>query len=68
MDILNFTGELRRMQQNNGNMNINISPQDVAAYGGTAGNNNNIRTIRGGGVNYNNIAGTKLDLQSNYFL
>ena len=67
MDILNFTGELRRMQQNNGNMNINISPQDMAAYGGTAGNNNNIRTIRGGGVNYNNIAGTKLDLQSNYF-
>ncbi len=67
MDILNFTGELSRMQRSNGNININISSQDMAAYGGGQGNNNNIRTICGGGVNYNNIIGTRLDLQSNYF-
>jgi hypothetical protein len=31
------------------------------------GNNNGIITARGGGLNYNNIIGKKLDFQSNYF-
>jgi hypothetical protein len=67
MDILNFTGELARMQRGGGgNININISPDDAAAMG-LGGNNNGINTAWAGGVNYNNIVGNKIDLQSNYF-
>jgi len=69
MDILNFTGELARMQRGGGgNVNINLSGEDAAAMGINGGNRNNgINTSWGGGLNYNNIIGTKLDFQSNYF-
>ncbi len=69
MDILNFTGELARMQRGGeGNMNINISGDDGAAMGANpGGRNSGINTAWGGGLNYNNIIGTKLDFQSNYF-
>ena len=67
MDILNFTGELSRMQRGGGgNINININSNDASAMGlnpGAAG----INTAWGGDLNYNNIIGTKLDFQSNYF-
>lgn len=69
MDILNFTGELARMQRGGGgNININVSGDDAAAMGmNSGGSNSGINTAWGGGVNYNNIIGTKLDFQSNYF-
>ncbi len=69
MDILNFTGELARMQRGGaGNMNINISGDDASAMGmNSGGRNSGINTAWGGGLNYNNIIGTKLDFQSNYF-
>ncbi len=70
MDILNFTGELARMQRgggNGGNININISGEDAAAMGMGGGNSGGIKTSSGGGLNYNNILGTKNDFQSNYF-
>lgn len=68
MDILNFTGEMSRMQSSGGgNININISGPDAAAMGVNGGNNNGITSALGGGFNYNNIIGKKLDLQSNYF-
>jgi len=68
MDILNFTGELARMQRGGGgNININMSGDDAAAMGLNAGGNNGIKTVWGGGLNYNDIIGTKLDFQSNYF-
>jgi hypothetical protein len=68
MDILNFTGELSRMQRSgSGNININISGDDAAAMGSGGNNNGGINTAWGGGVNYNNIIGNKLDFQSNYF-
>lgn len=68
MDILNFTGELNRMQRNGGgNININFSDNDAAAYGIGGNRNAGIQTAWGGGINYNNIIGTKVDLQSNYF-
>ncbi|MEO6610858.1 MAG: outer membrane beta-barrel family protein [Chitinophagaceae bacterium] len=69
MDILNFTGELARMQRGGGgNMNINISGEEATAMGiNGGGRNNGINTAWGGGMNYNNIIGTKLDFQSNYF-
>jgi Outer membrane protein beta-barrel family/Carboxypeptidase regulatory-like domain len=69
MDILNFTGELSRMQRGGGgNININISGEDAAAMGvNSGGRNSGINTAWGGGMNYNNIIGRKLDFQSNYF-
>lgn len=69
MDILNFTGELARMQRGGGgNISLNISSQDASAMGMNGSNRNSgINTAWGGGLNYNNIIGKKLDLQSNYF-
>ncbi|MBK6936188.1 MAG: TonB-dependent receptor family protein [Chitinophagaceae bacterium] len=69
MDILNFTGELARMQRGGGgNISINLSGDDAAAMGlNMGGRNSGINTASGGGLNYNNIVGKKLDLQSNYF-
>jgi Outer membrane protein beta-barrel family/Carboxypeptidase regulatory-like domain len=69
MDILNFTGELARMQRGGGgNININMSGDEAAAMGiNPGGRNSGINTAWGGGLNYNNIIGSKLDFQSNYF-
>lgn len=69
LDILNFTGELARMQKGGGgNINITITDQQASAMGAnTGGANSGITTAWGGGLNYNNIIGSKLDLQSNYF-
>jgi hypothetical protein len=67
MDILNFTGALKAMQSGGGNVNINMTGDDAAAMGVNPGGHEGITTARGGGLNYNNIIGTKLDFQSNYF-
>lgn len=69
MDILNFSGELARMQRGGGgNINLNMSGDEAAAMGlGQGGRNNGINTAWSGGLNYNNIIGTRLDLQSSYF-
>ena len=67
MDMMNFTGELGRMMRGgNGNVNINISGDNPNA-GMPGGNNGGIRTTWGGGLNYNNIIGDKIDFTSNYF-
>jgi hypothetical protein len=65
MDVLNFTGALNQLK-NGGNINISIGADDPMA-GLLGGNNTGINTTFGGGVNYNNIIGTKTDFQSNYF-
>ncbi len=68
MDILNFTGELKRMiSGSGGNININISNDNNSPLSGMAGTNSGINTIWGGGFNYNNIIGNKTDFTSNYF-
>jgi len=68
MDILNFTGELNRMRNNGGNINLSMNSDEAAAMGmNPGGRNSGINTASAGGMNYNNIIGTKLDLQSNYF-
>src|SRR5579871_112706 len=68
MDILNFTGELAKMQKGGGNMSINLSSDNAAAMGlNPGGTNSGINTACAGGINYNNIIGKNLDLQSNYF-
>jgi hypothetical protein len=66
MDILNFTGALNQMKDNNGNISFSMNQDDPLA-GLLGGNNSGINTIWGGGINYNNIIGTKTDFQSNYF-
>jgi hypothetical protein len=66
MDVLNFTGALNQLKNGGGNININISPDDPLA-GLLGGNNTGINTTFGGGINYNNIIGTKTDFRSNYF-
>lgn len=64
MDMMSFSGELGRMLRGgNGNISFNISGNDPM----TGGTNQGIRTIWGGGVNYNNIIGSKTDFTSNYF-
>lgn len=65
MDILNFTGALDQMRQNGGG-GFTISSDDAAGMG-LSGRNGGINTTWGGGLNYNNIIGDKLDWQSNYF-
>jgi hypothetical protein len=69
MDILNFTGALNQaMKGGGGNINININSNEASGFSGMGGNNNSgINTAWGGGVNYNNIIGKKIDWQSNYF-
>ncbi|HUR64710.1 MAG TPA: outer membrane beta-barrel family protein [Chitinophagaceae bacterium] len=71
MDILNFTGEMARMQKSigsGGNINISIGDKEASSMGlNTGGSNSGIKTAWGGGLNYNNIIGNKLDFQSNYF-
>src|SRR5688500_102260 len=67
MDMMNFTGELGRMMRGgNGNVNLNITADDPNT-GLLGANNIGIRTIWGGGLNYNNIIGSKIDFTSNYF-
>jgi hypothetical protein len=66
MDVLNFTGALNQLRNGGGNISINITPDDPLA-GLLGGNNTGINTTFGGGVNYNNIIGTKTDFRSNYF-
>lgn len=66
IDILSFTGELKRMMSGGGgNININISDDDPNSM--LSGSNSGINTIWAGGLNYNNIIGNKTDFTSNYF-
>ena len=68
MDLMNFSGELNRMQQSgNGNASFAINADDPASALAGTGGNNGIKTIWGGGINYNNIVGNKTDLTGSYF-
>jgi len=67
MDILSFTGGMNQLGGGGGGMNINISSNDPMASMMGGGNNNSINTSWAGGANYNNIIGTKMEAQSNYF-
>jgi len=67
MDMLNFTGALNKMRQDGGGIDINIGNPNSDASGATGSNNTGIRTIFGGGINYNNMIGNKTNFTSNYF-
>lgn len=65
IDMLNFTGALNSIKGSGGTINLNISSGSPLL--GFGGNNTGLRTIWGGGLNYNNIIGEKTDFTSNYF-
>ncbi|MGF6849098.1 hypothetical protein QFZ51_004333 [Chitinophaga sp. W3I9] len=68
MDMMSFSGELNRMRQSgSGNASFTMSADDPAAafMGGSSGNG--IKTVWGGGINYNNIIGKKTEFTSSYF-
>ncbi|MCF6405015.1 outer membrane beta-barrel protein [Chitinophaga filiformis] len=68
MDLMNFSGELNRMRQSgNGNASFSINADNPISALTGMGDNNGIKTIWGGGINYNNIIGNKTDLSSSYF-
>src|SRR5258705_7153958 len=60
MDVLNFTGALSQLKNGGGDINLTISENDPLS-GPLGGNNTGINTTFGGGINYNNIIGTKTD-------
>ncbi|HEY4151017.1 MAG TPA: TonB-dependent receptor, partial [Chitinophagaceae bacterium] len=68
-DLMNFTGEMNRLLQGGtgGNINLTINNNDPIASLLGAGSSNGIKTIWGGGVNYNNLIGKNTDFTSNYF-
>lgn len=66
MDILNFSGALSKMQKGGGNISFNLSSDESASFG-LGSNNTGINTAMGAGINYNNIIGKKVELQSSYF-
>ena len=63
MDILSMSGGMSQLGGGGGT--INITSNSPMSMGG--GNNNAINTSWAGGANYNNIIGTKMEMQSNYF-
>jgi len=67
MDILSFSGGMSQLGGSGGGGMINISSNDALAGAMGGGNNNAINTSWAGGANYNNIIGTKMEVQSNYF-
>ncbi len=68
MDMLTFSGDRPSISGGGGNISVNLSSDGNGMGGLLGGNQNNgINTIWGGGVNYNDLIGTKLDLRSNYF-
>lgn len=66
MDILSFSGGMGQMG-GGGNISVNMSSSDPMAGLMGGANNNAINTSWAGGANYNNIIGSKMEMQSNYF-
>jgi hypothetical protein len=67
MDILSFSGGMSQLGGGGGGGMINISSNDALSGAMGGGNSNSINTSWAGGANYNNILGTKMEVQSNYF-
>jgi outer membrane beta-barrel protein/carboxypeptidase family protein len=64
MDMLNFNGSMSNVQQGGGGIEISIRNDNDNSQNNSS---NGIRTIWGGGFNYNNIIGNKTNFTSNYF-
>jgi hypothetical protein len=63
MDMLSFNNSMGNMQAGGGGVQISIRNDGPSQ----ADNNNGIKTIWGGGFNYNNLIGNKTQFTSNYF-
>lgn len=66
MDMLSFSGGLNNVSRGGGGITISSNDPSIGGFAG-GNNNNSIRTIWGGGINYNNIIGNNTDFTSNYF-
>ena len=64
MDMLNFNGSMSNVQSGGGGIEISIRNDNDNSQNNSS---NGIRTIWGGGFNYNNIIGNKTNFTSNYF-
>ncbi|MET0635442.1 MAG: TonB-dependent receptor [Chitinophagaceae bacterium] len=62
-DMLNFSGDLSRLSRGTGG----LSSDQLSSSGASSSTNSGIRTIWGGGLNYNNLLGNHTDFTSNYF-
>jgi hypothetical protein len=67
MDLMNFSGDLSRMLQGGGSFTMSGSDPNAELLRSMGNTNVGVRTIWGGGVNYNNLIGKKAELTSNYF-
>ncbi|MET6998169.1 outer membrane beta-barrel family protein [Chitinophaga defluvii] len=68
MDLMNFSGELDRLRQSGGG-GISLALKVDGPAAAMMGNNNGdgVKTIWGGGLNYNNRIGKNTDFTSSYF-
>ncbi len=66
MDMLSFSGGLSNVSRSGGAVTISSNDPSIGGFAG-GNNNNSIRTIWGGGINFNDIIGTSTDFTSNYF-
>lgn len=64
MDMLSFNGSMSNVQQGGGGIEISIRNNNDNSQNNSG---NGIKTIWGGGFNYNNIIGNKTNFTSNYF-
>lgn len=64
MDMLSFNGSMSNVQQGGGGIEISIRNDNDNSQNNSS---NGIKTIWGGGFNYNNIIGNKTNFTSNYF-
>jgi hypothetical protein len=68
MDMMNFTGELKPYDEGRKwECEYQYYRRTILMPQCRGGSNNGIRTVWGGGLNYNNIIGSKVDFTSNYF-
>ena len=66
MDMLSFSGGLNNVSRGGGGITISSNDPSIGGFAG-GNNNNSMRTIWGGGINYNNIIGNNTDFTSSYF-
>lgn len=67
MDLMNFSGDLSRMLQGGGSFSLSGDDPNAELLRSMGNTNSGVRTIWGGGVNYNNLIGKKAEFTSNYF-
>ena len=69
MDVMNFTGENKKMMRGGGGIVINTSGPQTGGVpvAGQNGNSQGITQITAGGINYSDLFNKKTDLNTSYF-